>query len=34
MQLAEQHIAIRKHEACQKQLREEEKSLYEMTNKA
>lgn len=33
MQLAEQHIAIRKHEACQKQLREEEEAIYEMTNK-
>lgn len=34
MQLAEQHLAIRKHETCQKQLREEEESLYEMTNKS
>jgi hypothetical protein len=33
VQLAEQHIALRKHEACQKQLREEEEAIYEMTNK-
>lgn len=34
VQLAEQHIALRKHEACQKQIREEEESIYEMTSKA
>ena len=33
MQLAEHHIALRKHETCQKQLREEEERLYEITNK-